>query len=103
MQYTEAQKREAGKMNLKIHSKTNPNSRQRGVKGRKEERANGGEEKSALVFKTISVQSVTMTFTLKKITMPLSLMTILLMCIPTWLIHTSFDIILILTYFNNLF
>ena len=56
MQCTEAQNREARKMNLKMHGKTKPNSHLRGgggAKERKKERANGGEEESALVFKTI--------------------------------------------------
>ena len=46
--------REAGRMKLKMHSKTSPNSCSRGrAEEKNEEIANGEEEDSALVFKTI--------------------------------------------------
>ena len=64
MHCIEAQNKVASRMKLKMHSKTSPNScRRGGVRKRKEERANRGEEKSALVFKRIMPQSVTMTLT----------------------------------------
>ena len=55
------QNREAGRMKLKMHSKTSPNSRWKGAEEKKEESANKGEEESALVFKTMILQSVTTT------------------------------------------
>ena len=71
MQCTKAQNREAGRMNLKIHSKT---SRRRARRRRRRRRRTGGqeewrrrerkkeqmgeEEEKTLVFKTIISQSV---------------------------------------------
>ena len=50
MQCTKAQNREVGRMNLNIHSKTNPKSSRRGAEEERKEdrRANGGEQDIAL-------------------------------------------------------